>query len=84
MVMTLSDLGRQQREELVDDIYEVLSDTCDMDVSFSQYAEAVVKMLEKRDLVTFQGANCPQCGRDRAQQEHGTCGMSGCPCGVEP
>lgn len=47
----LSDLGRQQREELVDDISETMSDTCDMDVSFSQYAEAVVKMLEKRGLL---------------------------------
>lgn len=77
----LSDLGRQQREELVDDIHDTMSDTCDMDVSFSQYAEAVVKMLEKRGLVRFQGKNCPQCGRDRLEAEHGTCPLGGCPCG---
>ena len=50
----LSALGKQQREELVDDITETMSDTCDMDVSFSQYAEAVVRMLEKRGLLPHQ------------------------------
>ena len=50
----LSDAGKQQREELVDDIRDTMSDTCDMDVSFSQYAEAVVKMLEKRGLLQHQ------------------------------
>lgn len=49
----LSDLGKQQREELIDDIHEVMSDTCDMDVGFTQYATAVVEMLEKRGLVRF-------------------------------
>lgn len=77
----LSDLGKQQREELVDDIRDTMSDTCDMDVSFSQYAEAVVKMLEKRGLVRFQSKNCPSCGRDRMEAEHGVCAMGGCPCG---
>lgn len=51
MTSALSDLGKQQREELVDDISDTMFDACDMDVGFSQYAEAVVKMLEKHRLV---------------------------------
>lgn len=50
----LSDLGKQQRDELIDDIHETMSDTCDMDVTFGMYARAVVEMLEKRGLVRFQ------------------------------
>ena len=34
-------------EELIDEISDVMSDTCDMDVSFGQYAKAVVLRLEK-------------------------------------
>lgn len=37
-----------QREDLIDAIAETMSNTCDMDVSFTQYATAVVGMLEKR------------------------------------
>lgn len=77
----LSDLGKQQREELIDDIAEKMSDTCDMGVSFSQYASAVVDMLEKSGKVKFQSKNCPQCGRDRFEAERGFCQMGGCPCG---
>lgn len=81
MVDNLSDTGKQQRDELIDDVYETLSNTCDMDVSFTQYATAVVEMLEKRGIVRFQSKNCPACGRDRMEVEHGTCARGGCPCG---
>jgi len=46
-----SDLAEEQREDLIDAVYETLSDTCDMDVSFTQYARAVVDMLEQRGLL---------------------------------
>jgi hypothetical protein len=35
------------REELVNEIRDALSDACDMDVSWDQYAEAAARMLEK-------------------------------------
>jgi hypothetical protein len=35
------------REELVDKLRDALDDACDMDVTFGQYAEAVVRCLEK-------------------------------------
>ena len=35
------------REELVDELRDVLSDACDMDVTFGMYAEAAVRCLEK-------------------------------------
>ena len=34
------------REELVDELRDALSDACDMDVTFGQYAEAAVKELQ--------------------------------------
>lgn len=75
----LSDLGKQQREELVEAISETISGRHGRLVP--QYAEAVVKMLEKRGLLHFQSKNCPSCGRDRLEAEHGVCAMGGCPCG---
>jgi hypothetical protein len=43
----------ERRAELVDDIAETLSDTCDQDVSWARYAEAVVALLELRKLVDW-------------------------------
>ena len=40
------------REDLADEIAEVLADTCDLDVGWDRYAEAVVKALEQHG-VTF-------------------------------
>jgi phage host-nuclease inhibitor protein Gam len=48
----LSDLGKQQREELIDVVTGVIVDTCDLLANKS--ARAVVEMLEKRGLVRFQ------------------------------
>ena len=42
------------REELVDEIRDALSDACDMDVTFGQYAEAVARMLDKHGIVYGQ------------------------------
>lgn len=75
----LSSLGKQQREELIEAVTVVIVDTCDRLASRS--AKVVVEMLEKRGLVQFQSKNCPSCGRDRLEAEHGVCGMGGCPCG---
>jgi len=44
----MTTLTPDQREDLIDAIAETMSDTCDLDVSFTQYARAVVGMLEKR------------------------------------
>lgn len=78
----LSDIGKQQRAQLVLDIAVTILDiagaTMDDDVI---RARAVVEMLEKRGLVRFQRKYCPQCGRDRLEAERGVCGMGGCPCG---
>ena len=38
--------------ELIDDVSDVLSDTCDQDVSWSQYAKAVVRYLRKEALLS--------------------------------
>lgn len=40
------------REDLLDELAECLSDTCDLDVGWDRYAEAVLKVLEQHG-VTF-------------------------------
>ncbi len=39
------------RTDLEDAIFETLQDTCDMDVSFRDYARAVLMMLETKGVV---------------------------------
>ncbi len=39
------------RTDLEDAIFETLQDTCDMDVSFRDYARAIVMMLETKGVV---------------------------------
>ena len=41
----------ERRADLIEEIAETLSDTCDMDVSWEQYATAVVELLEKKKLL---------------------------------
>jgi len=41
------------REDLLDEIAEALSDTCDLDVGWHRYAEAVLKVLEGHGM-TFE------------------------------
>lgn len=42
------------REELVDELRDALSDACDMDVTFGQYAEAAVRCLEKNGVLHLE------------------------------
>jgi hypothetical protein len=47
---------QEQRDELIDDIADAMNDRNDMDVGFSELAEAVVELLEKRGLLRFEEA----------------------------
>lgn len=60
--------------ELVDELAEVMQDTCDMDVGFSDYAKAIVARLEKLGVAFAREADapCPSCGR-----------LGGCPFGAD-
>lgn len=68
--------------ELVDELSDVLSDTCDMDVPWSSYAEAVVKRLELLGVAFAReaGAPCSACGKPA---ETASCGKGGCPLGAD-
>lgn len=70
------------RGELVDELSDVLSDTCDMDVTWGQYAEAVVERLAKLGAVFAResDAPCPSCGKPANTDR---CHMGGCPLGAD-
>lgn len=70
------------REEAVDAVSDVMSDTCDMDVTFRDYAKAVVEWMADQGVV-FQrepNAPCPQCGKPADTR---SCAMGGCPLGAD-
>ena len=71
------------REELVDEIRDALSDACDMDVTFGQYAEAVARMLDKHGIVyrCDPHAPCSHCGKP--WDFSGPCQWGGCPLGAD-
>lgn len=73
------------REELVDEIRDALSDACDMDVTFGQYAEAVARMLDKHGIVYWCDPHphvpCSHCGKP--WNFSGPCQWGGCPLGAD-
>ena len=73
------------KDELADELTEVMQDTCDMDVRFSDYAKAIVARLEKLGVVFPPDADalCPSCGRPASVGYGGTCIMGGCPLGAD-
>lgn len=70
------------REEMVDEISDALSNACDMDVTWGQYAEAVVKCLEGHGAAFARPphAPCPSCGKPANTV---SCPMGGCPLGAD-
>lgn len=73
------------KAELADDLAEVMRDTCDMDVHFSDYAKAIVARLSKLGVVFAREADapCPECGRPASVGYGGSCHMGGCPLGAD-
>lgn len=73
------------KDELTDELTEVMQDTCDMDVHFSDYAKAIVARLEKLGIVFARDADapCSSCGRPASVGFGGTCPMGGCPFGAD-
>lgn len=73
------------KDELTDELTEVMQDTCDMDVGFSDYAKAIVARLEKLGVGIAREADtpCPTCGRDASVEYGGLCHMGGCPMGAD-
>jgi hypothetical protein len=77
---------RLTREEAIDLVSDALSDACDMDVTWAQYARAAVDALVKEDMLTFApkpGSPCRVCGRDASVEYGGSCSRGGCPFGAD-
>jgi hypothetical protein len=73
------------RADLIDELAEVMQDTCDMDVHFSDYAKAIVERLEKLGVrfAREAGSPCPSCARPASVEYSGSSHMGGCPFGAD-
>lgn len=71
--------------ELVDELSDLMADTHDMDVGWTDHARAIVARLEKLGVAFAREADapCPSCGRPASVQYGGSCPMGGCPFGAD-
>ncbi len=70
------------KEDAIDGVRDAMSDVCDMDVGFTDYAKAALRYLEKHGLTYArdEDAPCPACGKPADTK---SCAMGGCPLGAD-